>query len=109
VLYHQRACEKKEPIVLSQKPRTAGRRAGDKERAFMRRLELSARNFIAHTDDHPDERLYPFTRTHAQEVREIFKELDALRSRTAADGTNSAAQERAVLETHPEADPKRTP
>jgi hypothetical protein len=71
----------KETRTLPETPRTNGRRAGDKERAHLRRLELSIRNFIAHYEDHPEERFAPRTQALVKESREVFKELDALRSK----------------------------
>jgi hypothetical protein len=64
---------------LPNSPQTAGRRAGDKERAHLRRLEIYLRNFIAHYEDHREERFAPRTRQLVKESREVITELDALR------------------------------
>jgi hypothetical protein len=95
---------------MAEQQRTAGRRRGDKERSYMRQLEISARNFVAHAADHPEERLYPFTRAHVDEVTRIFSELDKLRDGKSpedseksapveADGTKSASNQAAEVET----------
>lgn len=69
---------------MTQTKRTAGRRAGDKERAHLRRLELALRNFVAYFDDHQPHRFAPKTQELAREAHEVFKDLDALRERKPA-------------------------
>ena len=85
---------------MDQTPRTAGRRAGDKERAHLRRLELALRNFVTYFDDHRRELFAPRTQQLVDEGREVFKELDELRGRTrrpgASEGPPDASSEPAA-------------
>lgn len=60
--------------------RAAGRRATDRERTHLRRLEVIVRNFIAHFEDHPAERFAPRTRQMVEEAREVCASLDAQRA-----------------------------
>lgn len=73
---------------MSLEKRTAGRRAGDKERAHLRKLELALRNFVAYADDHPRDRFAPKTQALITEAHDVFKELDALRERRPPEPTN---------------------
>jgi hypothetical protein len=63
--------------------RTEGRRASDRsagtELSHQRKLERALRNFVAHYEDHPEERFAPRTRELVNEARALFVELDSLR------------------------------